>query len=502
MACGQLPLAVRIVGARLAARTSWQLSALARRITHARRRLDEFQTGDLSVRASLTQSYQALDAPTQRAFRLLALLDSAQITEWQVAALLDIPDATDVVNRLADSSLLTAAGMDEADQPRYRCHDLLRAYAAERVADEPEAQRDAALTRVTDGWLQLAALANAGIPQEPYFPPPSRAPHGSIVTEELAKSITAAPVAWFTAERLSLFAVIGRCCAAGRYQAAAQLGSSMASFQHLQGRLDDAERTWRMIAAAAQQSRDSAASARAQLRLAVATCDECALATALYWRACCEWNLASYADALRSAERAIRLAQDSGARQAEFLALRLLALAQANLPDHRADAVMSAERAVALARELGEPAYKQETLHTAGHVYNLAGRHEDALHLCQEGLGLARDLGSQFVTADWLGISGDAYQGLGRYREAAESLQNALPIYRDHFIRRHHGLCLLKIGHAYQAMGDYQAAIRHLKESLDIFEELQLGHYTARARETLITCQSLQHPTSDQLPNA
>lgn len=67
--------------------------------------------------ASLTQSYQALDEPARRAFRPLALLDSAEITEWQVAALLGTPDAADVVNQLADSSLLGATGMDEATSP-------------------------------------------------------------------------------------------------------------------------------------------------------------------------------------------------------------------------------------------------------------------------------------------------------------------------------------------------------------------------------------------------
>ncbi len=114
-ACGQLPLAVRIAGARLAGRTSWQLSALARKITDARRRLDELETGDMSVRASLTQSYETLDEPARRAFRLLALLDSAEFTEWQVAALLGISDAAAVGNRLADSSLNGSACSPPSD---------------------------------------------------------------------------------------------------------------------------------------------------------------------------------------------------------------------------------------------------------------------------------------------------------------------------------------------------------------------------------------------------
>jgi tetratricopeptide (TPR) repeat protein/transcriptional regulator with XRE-family HTH domain len=510
-ACGQLPLAVRIAGARLAARTSWQLSAFTRKITEARHRLDELQLGDLSVRASLTQSYDTLDDTARRAFRLLALVDSAEFTEWQVSALLGTPGAADAVNRLADSSLLTATGIDPAGQPRYRCHDLLRDYAVERLADEPVIQQVAALSRVTGGWLQLAARADAGLPREPYFPKPGPPPSGGILPESLAGSITAEPMAWFTTERLSLLAVVDRCCADGRYRAATQLASFMASFQHLQGRLDDAERTWRVITAAAQEACDPAATGHARLRLAVAVCcqgrhaeagpivDQCVtvfgeladkrgLGAALYWRAVCKFNLESHADARTSAERAIRIAQDVGDCPLESLALRLLALTQSSLPGQEHQGVASAERALALARQLGEPLFEQEILHSVAHVYNRAERHEDSLRLCQEGLDLARRLPAQVAMADWLGLTGDAYYGLGRYRESIEALRSALPVFRDRFMRRHHGLCLLKLGYAYQAMGDYHAAIDHLEESLNIFGQLQLSRYAERARDTLNAC--------------
>jgi transcriptional regulator with XRE-family HTH domain/tetratricopeptide (TPR) repeat protein len=522
-ACGLLPLAVRIAGARLAARSSWRLSALARRITHARHRLDELQSGDLSVRASLTQSYQALDEPARRAFSLLALLASAEITEWQVAALLGTEDAADVVNQLADSSLLGAAGMDDADQPRYRCHDLLRDYAAERLSGEPVHEQDAAVSRVIDGWLQLAALANVGVPREPYFPAASAAPSPAIVPEFLARSVTASPMAWFTTERLGMLAAIERSCSVGRYQTAAQLASSMAGFQHFQGRVDDAERTWRIITAAASQARDRAATARAQLRLAAAICgqgrhaeaspivDQCTrtfheladkhgLATALYWRAVCEWNLGAYADARQSADRAVHLARSISDRQTELLALRIRAIALANLPGQREEAIASAEQARRLVAGLGHATLEHEILHSVANVYNLVGRHADALHLGQDGLALGRDLGVQEL-ADWLGLLGDAYHGLGRYSEAAESLRSALPFYRDRFMRRHHALCLLKMGYAYQAMDDCRAAISHLRDSLDIFEQLQLAHYTERARNALTACQTGQLVMSDQLPS-
>jgi tetratricopeptide (TPR) repeat protein/DNA-binding XRE family transcriptional regulator len=519
-ACGQLPLAVRIAGSRLAARASWPLSAFARRVIHARRRLDELQAGEMSVRASLTQSYHTLDEPARRAFRRLALLDASEITEWQVAALLGTSDAADVVNRLADNSLLTEAGIDLAGQPRYRLHDLLRDYAAEQLEDEPQAEQEAALTRVMAAWLQLAALAGASLPHEPFFPPPPPPPPTLAVAEPLASAISADPIGWFSTERLSLHAAIARCCADAHHETAARLAACLAGFQHLQGRLDDAERAWQMIAAAAQRAGDPAATAQAQLRLAAATCgqgrhaqarpivDQCvaafegladdrALATACYWHACCGWNLNRNAEAQRFAHRAISLAQSVGDRQIEALALRILALTIADAPHAGSssdEAVAAAERAQAVAGTLTHRALQHEVLHTAAVVYQKAGRYEDALRLCQNGLELARSLRIQVATAEWAGIHGDACHGLGRYREAIDALGTALPIFRDHFMRRHHGLCLLKMGDAYLAMGDDQNAVTHLTESLDIFSQLELNHYVDRARQSLSTCQAMSSP--------
>jgi hypothetical protein len=59
-ACAGLPLAIRIAGARLAARRGWTVRTLASRLHSEQRRLDELKAGDLAVRASFAVSYTSL----------------------------------------------------------------------------------------------------------------------------------------------------------------------------------------------------------------------------------------------------------------------------------------------------------------------------------------------------------------------------------------------------------------------------------------------------------
>src|SRR6266516_405871 len=85
--CGWLPLALRIAGARLAARPGWPVRALAERLTDATRRLEELEASGLAVRASFEVSLHALqhsgdtgDQAAARAFGLLGLSDGPDLS--------------------------------------------------------------------------------------------------------------------------------------------------------------------------------------------------------------------------------------------------------------------------------------------------------------------------------------------------------------------------------------------------------------------------------------
>ncbi|MBE1491970.1 AfsR/SARP family transcriptional regulator [Plantactinospora soyae] len=148
--CGHLPLGVRIAGARLTAKPYWRLARLADRLSSQRRRLDELRIADLEVRASVALSLQGLGEAARRAFRLLALLDVPRFAIWTAAVLLDVTLATarELLEQLVDARLLDVAQVDGASQVRYFFHDLVRALALERAADEETAdERYAALDR-------------------------------------------------------------------------------------------------------------------------------------------------------------------------------------------------------------------------------------------------------------------------------------------------------------------------------------------------------------------
>lgn len=232
-ACGMLPLAVRIAATKLAARPSWPLAAMARRITGHNGGLitghngglRELETADLSVRESIASSYKSLPDHPRRAFSLLARLGPADFAEWVIGALLDEPDAADVIDELVGRSLLTPLGADSTGEPRYQLHDLLREYATERLDDQPDSGQNDALGRLFDSWLQLATLAVDRLPPQPTVPRSGGQPRPSIVPGKTAQRLTADAFAWFATERANLRAAVKLACHTGRLDFAHRLAS-------------------------------------------------------------------------------------------------------------------------------------------------------------------------------------------------------------------------------------------------------------------------------------
>jgi len=508
--CGHLPLALRIAGARLAAGGFASIASLATAVADERNRLNMLQIGDLSVRASLASGYESLSAVAQRAFRLLSLLGPGDVAEWAITALLGQAEATAVLNELCDRSMLTLCGTDLGGQARFRLHDLVRSFACEQLAQEPEAGQAAALHRAQDGWLQLASLASGKLPANPFMPPAGETPGAAVVPAERADRITAHPLAWFATERLNLLAAVSAACVEGRYAFAAQLASAQAAYEHLQDRHDDAEASWRRIAEAAASAGDQLAEVQARVRFGAALlernysaaaldvidpciqvldeiADASALAGALYWRSASAWDLGSYEQARCDAERGIALAQQAGSRHTECMNLRGLAVSLAKLGQHD-QAIQAGEHALTIAAELADESYIKVARHTLATSCAWVGEYHRAVELCQRNFELCRRAGDARMTALTLGVLGDALSGLGRHQEAVDMLSSALPVFREHAHERYEALCLLKRGCAHHALGHQAEAVGDLERSLPIFRRLSLLHYEQRAQRALDEC--------------
>jgi len=157
-ACGYLPLAVGIAGGRLRARPGWTVADLAARLADERHRLDELRLGNSEVRASFTTSYADLAEPDRRLFRRLGIHPGAEVDTGAAAALAGDGEREvgAALERLADVRLVEAVGPD-----RYWRHDLIRLFAAERLAaEEPPADQEAAFARLVAWYAETASTAS------------------------------------------------------------------------------------------------------------------------------------------------------------------------------------------------------------------------------------------------------------------------------------------------------------------------------------------------------
>jgi DNA-binding SARP family transcriptional activator len=133
-AAGLLPLAVRIVAARLVARPRWTLRALAERLGDERRRMAELRAGTLAVETTFELGYRHLTADQARSFRLLADVAGLDMTPTEAAVVLgEDPEGAE----RALEGLVDAAMMESPVPGRYRYHNLVRGYARCRALAEP-----------------------------------------------------------------------------------------------------------------------------------------------------------------------------------------------------------------------------------------------------------------------------------------------------------------------------------------------------------------------------
>jgi DNA-binding SARP family transcriptional activator/Tfp pilus assembly protein PilF len=449
--CGLLPLALRIVGARLRARPDWPLRAMSARLADAHRRLDELQVGDLAVRSSFLESYRALPVPDARLFRLLALLDGPNISADVAAALAgeSLAGVEARLERLASAQLIQTSALG-----RYRFHDLMRLFARERVAvDEDPPARTAALERAMRWYLGRARAADVLLK-----PASQQDRHGN---GGVAFADRSAALAWLEAELANLVAAAQQAAD----QAPAQLAEVAWQLLGALRRFLDLRRRWMEWQAIAQ----------AALHAAQGTADQAAAALALKELGVVHGQHKRFHEATDHFEQALRIARQLGDRDTEERIQNNLGLAYAG-QDRYQDAIRCFRRSLSILRQVGDRHGEGESLNNLAEMYANQHRYAQAISCYRRSLAIFEQLGDQEVKV--LNNLGLVHLKQHRQREAIEYFERALPICRRLGDRWEEAAALWRLGMAIAATRGPYAARPLWTQALAIFEQLGAAEAT------------------------
>ncbi|WFB07849.1 tetratricopeptide repeat protein [Streptomyces sp. LX-29] len=487
-ACGFLPLAIRIAASRLAARRTWTVSVLARKLADERRRLDELRAGDLAVKATFELGYGQLEPRQARAFRLLGLADGPDISLAAAAAVLDmdIHDAEDLIESLVDTSLLESAAPG-----RYRFHDLVRLFAracAERD-EQPPAERDAAMSRLLDFYLATAAQVYA------VERPGDRLIHHLAPTElaGLGFPDKDAALDWLFAEAETLLACAYQSAANGMLRRAVDLllaardlgewGASARRYEHVATAIRDAagdvhdalsEARARTVLAYVHgvTGRFDQADVEAQhaMLLAVVAEDPVSQGNAPIERGIVAFYEGRFADAEAYLAQALAAFRADDNKPGEASALSNLArvyLDMGQVPT----GVELAERALSIYRGLGVSLRLANGMYAYGLALTRAGRLDEALAHLTEALAMFHENRQRL----WEGMAhyrlAEAQLASDRPARAAEHAEQAL-VLRGLGGEWRQGQFLTVLGRALDAMGQTDRARACWSEALAIYERL------------------------------
>ncbi|MEV4548302.1 AfsR/SARP family transcriptional regulator [Nonomuraea wenchangensis] len=462
--CGNLPLALGIVAARVAAHPGLPLSVLAEELADHSSWLDALDTGeaDLSVRAVFSWSYDALDPDVAALLGLLGLAPGPDISLAAAASLAALPlgRAGGMLRRL------DAAHLIQQHLPgRYRMHDLIRAFAAERARDDlAEDARAAALRRLVDFYLHTAKAGDRllqrhreridfGEPAAGCRPEP---------LPDLASALS-----WFEAEHACLLAAHRLADDRRWHSSVWRLAWALRTYHRRGGRLHEDLALWEVSLAAAERLDDVAARIQAHRSLGNDLAE-----------------LGRYDDARHHLELALALAERSADTMAEAHVRIGLGWAEKGRGADRR-AVDHLTRAARLYRSLGNPVWEADALATIGWFHAEAGRHDEAVTECETALGIYREHDDPEGEADMLSSLGYVAHNSGRHTEALTHYEQARVLFRSLGHSYSEADTLDRIGHAQVALGRPDQARLTWRQALGLYLAQQRGADAERVQGRL-----------------
>jgi tetratricopeptide (TPR) repeat protein len=523
--CGRLPLAVRLVAARLAARPAWAVSDIVDDLRDERTRLATMQVENISVRAAFDLSYRTLSDEEKLAFRRLGLHPPGALGLPVALALVGIgrTPGRDVLERLVDYSLVR-----EPERHRYRLHDLMREFARECAREsDPYSQRKLAVSRALDYYLYVALAAHATLmPQRPIrdevAEPPALTP-----TFDSAQ----AAIAWYSQESVNLLSCRGMALeydlqsylwripraiahylglltnladAGNNYglglslasiandrQAVADMSARIGEISHAQGNHAEAIRSFRGARENYLRLGDKIAAADMLNRIGVCfrmngtndlalTEHRRALAehTALedvFGQAESHYMIAmvlrvqgSYPDALAHHEKAIELYRTLNYTLGEARSLANIGVIHRLRKDYDA-ALTYYPRALQIYRGTGDQRGIANTLNNMASALDLVGRTPEAFPLLREATEIFTSIGNPGGTADVMRVTARLKAEMGNFATAETELRAALNIYEINQAVFGIGGVLTQLASVLRRAGQPQEALELAEQSLRVY---------------------------------
>ncbi|MFC7529218.1 BTAD domain-containing putative transcriptional regulator [Actinoplanes sp. GCM10030250] len=251
--CGRLPVALRVIGRRLAVRPGWTLAGLLDRLADEQSRLEQFSSGELVVMAGFELSCRELAPLPAAVFRAGALIPGEIVSAAAVAAVLKADE--DVVRHALDT-LVEGNLLQICGDAQYSYHDLLRLYALRSgEARHGTGGRSVALGRLY-GWY----LARTAAAMRLVYPDMVRLPVDVDVDAAGFPDVDAA-MTWLNEEIGGLLAAVGAAAAGEHRRRSWQLADQLRGYFFVRGDVLDWLATGRTGLAAAEAAGDLRAQA-------------------------------------------------------------------------------------------------------------------------------------------------------------------------------------------------------------------------------------------------
>ena len=450
--CGYLPLALSIVAARVRYSPHLNPSELAGQISGTSSQLDAFDTGDVmaNIRDVFSWSYGQLGTAPARVFRLLALHPGPDIGISTAESLVAMSNHQAMAHLRA---LVRANLLEEYMPNRFRFHDLLRIYAAEKAeVDEPDDARTIAVQRFLDGLLHSAS--NASIRLNPHRPEVKLnpcAPEAAVCSFDSHEEA----MEWFKQEYQNIKATIEWTATHGFDEYTWRLTLAFWQYLYMCGRWHELIALHETALAAADRLGNAAAAAAVHNNLGIAL-----------------GLLTKYEQGADHFRRALDLFRVEDNLGGQGNALDSLAWVYTCMEDFKS-ALSYCDQALAIYRQTDDPEGQARALDSIGVACAGLGRYAEGIDYGMQALELHQHTGSRIGQAHVRRSLGRCYALMGRHREAISQFEQALAVCREIGDRHDEANVLRDLGSAFHTVGADTEARACWEQAAVILTELR-----------------------------